>query len=199
MKKKIIILGAGSLGLEVLGLLFANSQRKENDFEIIGFLDDMIQKGTKINGIEVIGDTNDIEFFLYADFVIAIGDPLIRKEKYDSIKNQKCSLPNIVHPNSSIEILNSVNWKNTEGNIIMNNVSISIGTKIGNNNLIGVGSILTPGLSIGNHNTIMQGVIFNDIVNVGDTNYFGPGTIIDNFPKLISNTTIVNGFVISNK
>ena len=62
LKRRIIVIGAGEAGGELLGKI------KENPFEnieIIGFFDDDPgKKGKSILGVPVLGTTNDLEFYL---------------------------------------------------------------------------------------------------------------------------------------
>ena len=55
--KYLLIIGAGSLGRQFVKKIKANSQL---GYSIVGFLDDYVYNGKKVEGIEVIGNLNDL-------------------------------------------------------------------------------------------------------------------------------------------
>ena len=62
MKKKVLILGGSGIGMIAASIL----ERKE-EFEVLGFLNDVEEKGTKIGkfkSFEVLGNTNDLNRYL---------------------------------------------------------------------------------------------------------------------------------------
>ena len=77
--KDIAIIGAGGFGREV-NMLIDQINLFDKKFNFIGFFDDGIQKGTKINNSIVLGDIADLnEWKNPLLIVIAIGNPKIKK------------------------------------------------------------------------------------------------------------------------
>ena len=72
MKIPLLIYGAGGLGREVLSLV-----RSFDKYEVIGFLDDNIPKGTVINNVKVLGGRETLHSSDGPiNLVLAFGDPV---------------------------------------------------------------------------------------------------------------------------
>ena len=78
--KKIAILGTGGFAREVLCLIQDINRYKE-EFEILGFIDNSLPKGTIINGYSVIGGDNDIiKSENDMSLALAFGEPHLKKK-----------------------------------------------------------------------------------------------------------------------
>ena len=76
--KKIIIVGAGGMGKEVLWTLM-DINKVSNVFDVIGFLDDDKKlHGKKINGYSILGGINWLSNKKKIGCIIAIGHSRIR-------------------------------------------------------------------------------------------------------------------------
>src|SRR5690625_4576116 len=155
-RKKLIIIGAGSLGILTLDAILSNSLfKKEN----ICFLDDNIEKDILIYGCRVIGKVDSIKRLnveKYA-FVIAIANNKVRKRIAD--KYSYFFYTNVIHPDATI----SHNAKLGNGNIILSNTSIDPKVIIENhviiNKNVSIGhdsklksySQISPGCNLGGH------------------------------------------------
>jgi acetyltransferase-like isoleucine patch superfamily enzyme len=177
MISKLIIIGAGALGREVVSMVNVINKSKKQ-FEIIGFLDDIAVEGTEIRSLKVLGLSQKIGSFNNTKYIIAIGNPELRKFFYEKVKLSNCFLPNLIHPIANIDDFCITNWDEVEGNIICASANISCDVIIGNNNLINVASILSHDTKIGNHNTIMQGSVINGLVTIGDKCFISSGITI---------------------
>lgn len=85
--KKIAIFGAGGFGLEVAMLIDQINDRRPS-WKTIGFFDDGIKKGTRVNGLEVLGgveELNEVDFEL--NVVFAIGSPKTKQAVIKKIEN----------------------------------------------------------------------------------------------------------------
>jgi UDP-3-O-[3-hydroxymyristoyl] glucosamine N-acyltransferase len=178
MISKIIIVGAGALGREVFSLIEEINGSKAK-FEVLGFLDDEAVINTLIRGKKVLGTSFDIGNFENAQYVIAVGNCIIRKKLFDRAKECGAVMPNLIHPLAKIDNYCKINWDKVEGNIICANAILSCDVLIGNNNLINVGSILSHDTVLGNNNTIMQGCILNGFVTLKDNCFVRPGIAIN--------------------
>jgi sugar O-acyltransferase (sialic acid O-acetyltransferase NeuD family) len=128
-KKKLVIIGAGGLGREVLFLL-QDLNAKTDYYNILGFIDNTPElKGKTVNNLPVLGDN----FWLqnYHDeisAVIAIGNSRVRKKAFDEFSNnENISFPSI--------IANDVRYSNT--------------VTMGKGCIISFSSLLTVNISLG--------------------------------------------------
>jgi hypothetical protein len=87
-------------------------------------------------------------------------------------------LPNLIHPLAKIDTYFGSNWDEIAGNIICATVVLSCEVKLGHNNLINVGCILSHDTLLGNHNTLMQGYIVNGFVKLKDEWMLSPSVVL---------------------
>lgn len=197
---KIIIVGAGGFGKEVLSTILQCDKIKK-EFDIIGFVDDNpTLKNSSINGIPVLGN---IDWLLHSDLFpigccVAIGDPKIRKKIILELENHDAIFPKIIHPSVLIPEFSSI----AEGTIIQNGTIISTNIQIGKHVYINFNStighdckienfvIISPGCNISGELVIEEGVFFGsgvvtrDKIKIGSWSHIGAGSIISkNIPK----------------
>lgn len=129
--KDLVIIGAGNVG----GFLVYNQILFEEKYNLLGFLDDDINKqGKEYYGLKVIGNT---EYLFSMDkniaVVIGIGFPGAKRKVFEKIKDNGNEFPSF----------------------------ISSRTWVSNNVTIGKGVILYPGVSINYQTVVNDFVIMN--------------------------------------
>lgn len=92
MKKKVLILGGSGIGMIAASIL-----ERKNEVEIIGFLNDVVKKGSKIGkykSFEVVGETKDIQEYLKEpDTYVFIGYVGLSDEKRTFEKIENLNIP----------------------------------------------------------------------------------------------------------
>lgn len=98
--EKILILGAGGLGLEVADLI-----KTTGKYEISGFLDDDPEKtNTMVNQIPVLGSIDQLnQFHDTPNLAIAIANPAAKMKTARRALDNGFIFPNIIHPSAIIE------------------------------------------------------------------------------------------------
>lgn len=192
--QKIIIIGAGGFGREVLWTITeCNNESKK--YDVLGFVDDdPTLHNTLISDLPVLGDIDWILSSSFTDvgFVIAIGENKIRKKIVERLKHKNFKYPIIKHP--SIHCATSVNLE--EGTIIQAGSILSVNVNIGKhsyinfNCTIGHDSIiedyvtLSPGVNLSGTNKIKTGVLIGtgtatkQNISIDEWSIIGGGTII---------------------
>ena len=79
---KIIIIGAGGLGIEILDTLIQINHIKKK-YDILGFIDNNLKKDSIINNHKVLGNDNELKKYKGTSLVIGVGNPLLRKKIYE--------------------------------------------------------------------------------------------------------------------
>lgn len=186
--KKLVIIGAGSLGVMTLDAVLCEGHYSLNQ---ILFIDDGKEVDEKIHDIPVIGgiDVLDRLDSQEYDFVIAIANNKIRKKIAESYE---LNYVNIVHPAAVISKFAKIG----HGNIILPNVSIDPNVKIKNhvvinkNNSIGHDTIfqnftqVSPGCSLGGYTQIEEGaflglgVVTLPNLKIGTFSIVGAGAVV---------------------
>ena len=159
---KIAIIGAGGFGREVLSLIKAINKIKPT-FEVLGFLDNGIEKGRLIHDLPILGSINEIEKLRIKQVVLAIGNPQTRKAIVEQIDTQ-VSFPNIIHPSAIFQDIER--------------------TTIGTGCIICAGNIFTTDIVISNYCIINLSCTVGHDAELGDFTSIMPGVNISGGAKL---------------
>lgn len=175
--KELVIVGGSGFGKEVIWLAEETKQ-----FQVVGILDDKAPKGSKIFGKEVIGGVDDAVNFKNYHFVIAIGNPRVRKLVHDRLKSSDVVLfPNLIHPS----VIYSSSIQMGMGNIICAGTILTTDIHIGNQNIINLNCTIGHDTVIKDYCTIAPivaisgNVRLENLVEVGTGSSIRQGLIID--------------------
>lgn len=196
--KDIAIFGAGGFGKEIACLI--NRINENNDiWNIIGFFDDGVEKGTTISHIgKVLGGMEEINSWPKPlALAIAIGNPKSLKYVKERITNPQISFPNIIHPDFVIK--DTKTFTIGEGNIIQDGCSASCDVTIGNFNIVNGKIGFGHDNNIGNYNVFMPSVSISGEITMGDCNLIGVGSIILQQIKIGNDVRLGAGAVLMTK
>jgi sugar O-acyltransferase (sialic acid O-acetyltransferase NeuD family) len=130
--KKLIIVGAGGFGREVLGYAL-EIQKTQNCWEVAGFIDDNLSSLDNYDkSYKIIGTVKDHSVREEEVFICAIGDPVSKLKVCRQLEDKGAEFINLIHPTSII------------GN----------SCKIGKGLIMAPFSIITQNVNIGNFVTI---------------------------------------------
>jgi|SRR5690625_542614 len=140
--RKLVIIGAGGLGVMTLDIILKQGNYTKRD---IVFIDDGKDENEHVYDIPVIGGIaiiNEMEFDR-CDFIVAISNNQIRKKIVNN--NKHLNYINAIHPDATISNLAKLG----QGNIILPNVTIDPEVIINNH------VIINKNTSVG-HTVVMQ-------------------------------------------
>lgn len=196
--KNIAIFGAGGLGREVATTILGIN-RREPTWNIIGFFDDGIEKGTPVSHYgKVLGGINEVNETkepLYV--VIAIGSPHSLRAVRERITNPLVSFPNIIF--EPFNCADPSTLKMGEGNIIQGFCYASCDVTIGSFNVLNGMVVIGHDATIGNYNVIMPSVKISGEVKMGDANLLGVSSIVLQQLKIGNGITLGAGAVLMTK
>ncbi len=185
MYNRLVIIGAGGHGKVIADMAL------KLGYTEISFLDDNnVGKCLNFPIIGTIGDSlalNDEK----TDFVIAIGNNLIRKniaEKYD------VNWVTLVHPSAQIGL--GVNLG--EGNVVMAGAVINADAKIGNHCIINTCAVVEHDNQIDNYVHISPNATLGGTVTVGQATHIGIGAVVKNNIDICSDCIIGVGTAVVN-
>jgi sugar O-acyltransferase (sialic acid O-acetyltransferase NeuD family) len=195
MKKEFIIYGAGSVGK--LAIQIVNDLNQVNDYqiEIKAIIDD---DKTKINtsfcGYKVFGPDFFKSVSEFECVIISLSNNDLREKISKKLKKKFPNLkfPTIIHPNAWI----GENVLIGEGSIVYPGVCIDPDVKLGTFNVV------NKSVTIGHDTVIKDFVTLSPGVNIGGFNNIGKGSFIGigasslQFIKIGKNSTIGAGAVI---
>jgi sugar O-acyltransferase (sialic acid O-acetyltransferase NeuD family) len=174
MSGPLIIYGAGGLGRELLSLVKAL-----NDFEIAGFVDDVLPSNTLVAGMKVLGGIEYLNAIASnVNVVLAFGDPTIKSLKAAQIKNKYVHYPVLVHPTVVLQDRDTIRLG--EGSVICAGAVLTTEILVGKHVLINLNVTIGHDCRIENYVSIMPGVNIAGEVFVGEEVMIGAGTSILN-------------------
>ena len=197
--KELIIIAAGNVG----GFLTLNQDLFQENYKVIGFLDDDQQKiGKRFWSIPVLGRISEIDKYSGSSIAVGISIPIAKKKILERIGNDH-HFPSFIGKNAWIS--NKV--KIGKGVIIYPNVSvnhqsiiddfvvINMNCAIGHDCQIMPGSALAPGVNLGGFTRVGQ---FADI-GIGASTIqqikIGEGAIIGGQTMLLSDVEPYSTYV----
>ncbi|QCK15899.1 acetyltransferase [Mangrovivirga cuniculi] len=193
---KLAIIGAGGLGKEIHSLI-ENINQVSKTWDVIGFYDDGITKGTEVAGLHVLGsidELNEIDHSLA--IVLAIGDPVVKFEVFDRLKGQPhLYFPNLVHPRADIS--DNENVQVGEGSIICSGVRITTDVLIGEFVLINLNTTIGHDVEIGHFCSIMPGVNIAGITVIEEKCLIGSGANLINGCQIAAEVKVGSGAVVT--
>lgn len=194
---KIAIFGAGGLGREISCFIKLLNREKQS-WELIGFFDDGLRKGSLNEYGEVLGGLDELNAWPEKlALSIAIGDPESIHLVAARIANPNITFPNIISPD--LFVLDRDSFKLGKGNIITAKCIISCNVKIGSFNLLNGNVIVGHDVVIGSYNAIMPSVNISGEVEIGDCNFIGVSSSVLQRVKVGSRVRISAGSVVIRK
>lgn len=166
----MIIIGAGSAGLETSSILIKNNCKTE-----MHFFDTNVNLPQIINGIKVINNEIELknQISLCPNFCVAIGNNRIRSNFFEKILKLGGIPSNIISVQTSIFDTFSEN-----GTIIQPGVVISYGFAIGNSCMIHANSVIGHKVKIGNFVNIAPLTTIIGPINISDNVFIGSGCTV---------------------
>ena len=172
---KIVFLGANN---PETSRDIAAQQRADRDFEVLGFLDNAVEKiGTRFLGYPVLGEMSEPGRFVNLEesrfLNLITRDCVTRLETSRQISGAGGKFANVIHPDV---ILDDVHVG--AGVYIQGNVTLQADTSVGNNSAINTGSIVSHESKLGNTVFMAPGGRIAGRVTVEDGVYIGIGAVI---------------------
>jgi sugar O-acyltransferase (sialic acid O-acetyltransferase NeuD family) len=182
MRQKVVIIGAGGFGREVLDIC-EEDNRSGVRWEILGFVDDNPEvQSQKVRGYPVLGGVEVFSKFKANEVkaVIAIGDNRIRKKVAEKAAAYGAGFCNVIHPSAIM----TPHVKLGKG------VIIAAGCILTNNITVGDFVIINLGVTVGHDTEIESFVNLNPGVHINGNNKIGEGAYIGSGAVTIQNITI---------
>ena len=193
ISEKVVVVGAGGLGREIIEIFKAQNDVFPNAWDILGFLDDDDDKKCRnINGFYVLGGLEWLEDNYGISCVVAVGDSRARKKIVEKLKGYGVNFVNAIHP--SVVMSDSVTLGEdviicagcvlTTNIVIGDHVILNMNCTVGHDAVIKDFVSAMPSVNINGFNNIGMGVYigcgvnFIHEVSVGDNSVIGAGAVV---------------------
>ena len=194
MRQKVVIIGAGGFGREILDIFEAHNERSRA-WEILGFIDDNPQLcGQRIRGYPVLGgvgwfskpEAEDVKT------VVAVGDNRVRRKIAEKAMSCGAKFCSIIHPS----VIMTPHVKLGEGIIIAagciftndigirDHVIINLDVTVGHDTVIESFVNINPGVHINGNNKILEGAYVGSgavtiqSITIGKWSVVGAGAVV---------------------
>lgn len=185
MNKKVIIIGASGHGKVVADIV-----EKSKD-QIVGFIDDNPELSGTFVGYPVLGKIEQYINYPETEFVVAIGNPVIRKNIVKKMNGVKWYTA--IHPKA---IISNIETRVGEGTVVMANAVINAGAKIGNHCIINTASVVEHDNLVEDYVHISVGAKVAGTVHIGESTWVGIGAVISNNLNICHDCMIGAGAVV---
>lgn len=188
MNKPIIILGGGGHASVLIDILsFMNSK-------VIGITDPLLEKGSLVNGVSVIGCDDRVLDFANSEVLLvnALGPrpkSLIREILSQKFINLGYQFLTLIHPRAYV----SSSAKIEDGAQIMAGAIVQAQSHIGMLSVVNTGAIIEHDCSVGEYGHIAPGAILCGGVQAGSGVFVGCGAVVLENLRLEANSTIAAG------
>lgn len=172
--KEIILVGGGGHCTSCIDVI-----EQEGLFQIAGIVDMPGKRDTSLLGYPVIGSDSDLPKLteIYKYFLITLGQiktPQRRVTLFEQLSQLGAQFPIIVSPRAYVSRHATVG----AGTIVMHNVVINAGTKIGMNNIINSCALIEHDAMVGDHCHISTRSTINGGTHVASYTFIGSGAVI---------------------
>lgn len=189
--KKIIIVGAGGFGRELLQWI-KDINAVTPRWEIVGFIDDDLHA---LDGVEtdtqIVGTIKDWQPKEDEEFALAMGAPSLKRKIVSIIKERGGRFATIIHPTALLspfahygEGFIMFPYSKLSCNSTVGDFVTLLSTPIGHDNVIGDYTVISGGcnivrnVKIGKDVFIAAGVAIAQDVVIGDGAYLGLGSVV---------------------
>lgn len=185
MSKSVIIIGSSGHGKVIADIIVSSGDT------VKGFLDDADNvQGKEIVGFPVLGKTTDYVNYQDCEFVIAIGNPYIRKSIAERLPVKWYTA---IHPTA---VISKFDVQIEEGTVIMANAVVNPSAKIGKHCIINTGAIVEHDNVLEDYVHLSPNVTLAGIVHVGECTHVGAGACTKQVLNIAQDCTIGAGAVI---
>lgn len=176
----IAIIGAGGLGRELRELV-------ERGHNFAGYYDD------KVVNEHYLGKLNQISSTSHMDYLIAVGDPLLKKRMAERLKDKLLDYRNIVSDNAVVSPDNCIG----DGIVVCGGVMATVDYEIGSHVLLNLNVTIGHDVIIGNYCSIMPGANISGGVTIGEATLIGSGAVILQGITIGANAKVGAGAVVT--
>lgn len=195
MMKKIAILGTGGFARELAALIH-DINAVSPTYDLIGFVDGSLAKGTLINGYPVIGNDDEINNVTEElGLVLAFGDPKLKKKVKGKFTNSLLFFPTLIHP--TVIIGNKQFVEIGKGCVICAGCILTTNIIIKDFVTLNLQCTVGHDTTINDYSSFMPACNISGEVNVGEGVYCGTGVKIINMTSIGDYTIVGAGAVIA--
>lgn len=186
MKDKLIIIGASGHGQVLSDIAI-----KMNKWKSISFLDDkLFPEGENSQVIGILKDA--IKYKEEADFIVGIGNNVIREKVQKKLESLGVTLAILIHPTAVVGKDVTIGC----GTAIMAGTVINVAARIGEGCIINTSCSVDHDSILEDYSHLSPGVHLGGTVRIGKRSWLGLGCLVNNNIDIVSDCIIGSGGVV---
>jgi sugar O-acyltransferase (sialic acid O-acetyltransferase NeuD family) len=188
LNREVVLVGYSGHGFVVADAAIASNMN-------LKYYTDKKQSSKNSFDLSYLGFEGDLGYKFWDkeyDYILGIGDNLLRRKTSDLLISKGVDLLNVIHSSASI----SAKVQFGIGNFISRNVSVNALVEIGDICILNTGCIIEHECIIGNGVHIAPGAVLAGNVEIGDNTFVGANSVIKQGVRIGANVIIGAGSVI---
>ena len=191
MKRKLAIIGAGDLGVQIA------HHASTCGYEVVGYFCNIRESGTEVHRTPILGPFSSIcEFYekkFYDSLVCGIGYQQfdLRKKVFNDYSGV-IPFAKLIHPNTILDRSVEIG----DGSIVLAGNVLDMNVRIGNNVFMNVSGCVAHDSVIGDHSFLAPAVRIAGMVRIGESCFLGIGSVIKDNIDILSDARIGAGAVV---
>jgi sugar O-acyltransferase (sialic acid O-acetyltransferase NeuD family) len=188
----VAIIGAGGFGREVLQYSL-DAQTAAWPHRVVGFVDDRPDALEPFDvSVSVLGGLRDLGRIGARAFIIAVGDPALRRRVAYAVRDAGGVLVSLIHPSAYAASSAQIG----PGTVLCPYTLVAVDSIVGSNVAVNVYASIGHDSRIGNHCTISPYSALTGNVSLGSESFLGthctiaPGTTIGRRSKVSAGSTV---------
>ncbi len=174
-RTRVAIYGAGGFGREVAWLI-EECNLAEEQFDLVGFIDDDPAYEQLVNGCRVFGIDEIVRSLPKVQAIVSVGDPRTREHLTLRAQQRGLEFATLVHPS----VLRSRFVDVGTGAVVCAGCVMTTNIVLGSHVHVNLNSTIGHDVVVGKCSTVGPGVQIAGCVNIGKRVFIGAGTVIIN-------------------
>lgn len=168
MNTPFYIFGAGGQAKCIINALL------ESDDYPSAVIDDHPNSGSLL-GVPLFSSDHHTLFQMPFRFIVAIGNPVIRREKFDMLKGLGGKPQSVIHPKASVSNYAQIG----DGTVVFTNAMVDPCVAIGENAIINVGALVGHDSRVADDAHVSAGAIVGAMCRINEGAFVGIGAIVN--------------------
>jgi len=192
--ENVVIIGAGDFSKLIIDILLAQN-KIEDQYKILGLIDDNKKKGSEINGYKILGDFEWIDKNINKNFkvICSVAEPETKRKLIERVRERDLEFINAVHPDTTISDFCDISNK---GVIINAGVILAANVKLEPYTLVNFNSTVGHDVILRKYSSVMPGVNLAGFVELKEGAYIGMNSALIQSVSVGEYSTIGAGAVV---
>ena len=189
---KLVIVGAGGHGREMLDIVEASSDGEQAEWDFLGFVDDGEVDEDRLGRRAARAVRADDLDPASVRYIAGVGDSTARERIDERMRAAGFEAATLVHPSASV----GGDVRLAPGVVLAAGARVTTNVALGRHTQLNIGACVSHDCVLGDYVTLSPGTLVNGECSVGDRAFFGTGSIITPRTRIGAGATVGAGAVV---